>query len=551
LADNTPEFEYLGGDSDGFVTGYFVSIDADPPTTWTTSTSWTSPELSCGSHTFYVTAQDNEGANSSVVSRDFTVTVIVNQTPTVVITGGPTGIWGDTTPAFSYTGTDPDGNIYAYYVSVDINPPEEVAFATDWTSGELTDGGHIFYVRATDTEGANSSLASMPFTINRNMPYDPIPAVGATGVKVSATLAWKHSQPATIFEVFLDTNNPPLTSVSSGLADKYFTPATMNYLTTYYWRVVASNVNGTFIGEVWNFLTEIEIADISWLKPPSESWSICVDGSRAYVADGLNGLQIIDISTPSSPALLGNCPTIDSARGVHVVSPYAYVADEEAGLQIIDISDPANSSIVGTCDTPGSSRDVVVQGAYAYVADMNSGLQIIDVSDPQNTSIVGFFTLSGYAKGIAVNGSYAYIGYGWNGLVVLDVSDPGNPFLTSSAAVSDDAQGLCVVGSYAYVADENGIGLQIIDISNPYDPQTAGACDTPGWARTVSVTGKYACIADWNWGLTVVNVEDPQNPTFYANVDGLGGPSWGVHAVGNYVYLANGAAGFRVLQIVE
>jgi hypothetical protein len=70
--DNTPTFEYVGADPDGSVTGYYVSIDESLPTFWTTETTWTSPELNCGSHTFYVIAQDNEGANSALLSRDFT-----------------------------------------------------------------------------------------------------------------------------------------------------------------------------------------------------------------------------------------------------------------------------------------------------------------------------------------------------------------------------------------------------------------------------------------------------------------------------------------------
>ncbi|TET32913.1 MAG: hypothetical protein E3J72_18465 [Planctomycetota bacterium] len=72
--DNTPTFEYLGGDPDGSVAGYFVSIDTNPPDIWTTQTLWTSTELTCGSHMFYVMAQDNENANSSVELCSFSVT---------------------------------------------------------------------------------------------------------------------------------------------------------------------------------------------------------------------------------------------------------------------------------------------------------------------------------------------------------------------------------------------------------------------------------------------------------------------------------------------
>ncbi|MFN6036363.1 MAG: hypothetical protein ACK48B_20510, partial [Dolichospermum sp.] len=47
----------------------------------------------------------------------------------------------------------------------------------------------------------------------------------------------------------------------------------------------------------------------------------------AYVADGFSGLQIIDISNPTTPTLKGNYDTSGFAFGVQVVGNYAYVGD--------------------------------------------------------------------------------------------------------------------------------------------------------------------------------------------------------------------------------
>jgi uncharacterized delta-60 repeat protein len=72
--DNTPTFTYQGHDNDGTIAGYYVSIDIDPPNLWTTDTSYTSSALPKAGHTFHVMAQDNDGANTSVTSRNFQVT---------------------------------------------------------------------------------------------------------------------------------------------------------------------------------------------------------------------------------------------------------------------------------------------------------------------------------------------------------------------------------------------------------------------------------------------------------------------------------------------
>jgi hypothetical protein len=52
-----------------------------------------------------------------------------------------------------------------------------------------------------------------------------------------------------------------------------------------------------------------------------------VVGNYAYIADGLSGLQIIDISNPTTPTLKVNYDTSGEAVGVQVVGNYAYVAN--------------------------------------------------------------------------------------------------------------------------------------------------------------------------------------------------------------------------------
>jgi hypothetical protein len=83
-----------------------------------------------------------------------------------------------------------------------------------------------------------------------------------------------------------------------------------------------------------------------------------------------------------APTLVGNYDTFGYAYGVQVVGNYAYVADRDSGLQIIDISNPTTPTLKGNYDTSGYAWGVQVVGNYAYVADGYSGLQIIDISNP-------------------------------------------------------------------------------------------------------------------------------------------------------------------------
>ncbi|MFZ1946842.1 MAG: hypothetical protein WAW06_04795, partial [bacterium] len=128
---------------------------------------------------------------------------------------------------------------------------------------------------------------------------------------------------------------------------------------------------------------------------------VAVSGTCAYVADLYAGLEVIDITDPASPQVLGSVGTPGSGYGVAVSGTHAYVADYGSGLQAIDVTDPASPQIVGSVNTPGYAYGVVVSGRYAYVADESFGLQVIDISDPTSPQIVGSVNTPGYAYGVA------------------------------------------------------------------------------------------------------------------------------------------------------
>jgi len=142
--------------------------------------------------------------------------------------------------------------------------------------------------------------------------------------------------------------------------------------------------------------------------------SVFVSDNIAYVADGCAGLEIIDVSNPQHPVLVGAYDTPDSAQNLFVSDNIAYVADDEAGLQIIDVSNPQNSALLGDYYTPGLAESVFVSDNIAYVAYGYAGLQIIDVSHPQNPVLLSAYYTPGYAYTVFVSNNIAYVA-NWEG----------------------------------------------------------------------------------------------------------------------------------------
>jgi hypothetical protein len=57
---------------------------------------------------------------------------------------------------------------------------------------------------------------------------------------------------------------------------------------------------------------------------------------------------------------------------VIVLGDYAYIASGPEGLQVVDISNPATPALVDSYDTPGYSCDLFLDNKTLYLADMYS-----------------------------------------------------------------------------------------------------------------------------------------------------------------------------------
>jgi hypothetical protein len=91
-----------------------------------------------------------------------------------------------------------------------------------------------------------------------NPPSNPNPASSATGVDVNAELSWSCTDPdgnPLTYDVYFGTNpNPSL--ASSYQTGNTYKPATMSYLTPYYWRIVAwDNLGESRSSPIWSFTT--------------------------------------------------------------------------------------------------------------------------------------------------------------------------------------------------------------------------------------------------------------------------------------------------------
>lgn len=96
------------------------------------------------------------------------------------------------------------------------------------------------------------------FVVMPSIPTITAPTNGASGVTVQPLLDWEAGSPyvPVSYDIYLGTTSGSLTLLDSGRASTSIQIITdLDYNTTYYWRVDATDPNDTVTGTEWSFTT--------------------------------------------------------------------------------------------------------------------------------------------------------------------------------------------------------------------------------------------------------------------------------------------------------
>jgi hypothetical protein len=128
--------------------------------------------------------------------------------------------------------------------------------------------------------------------------------------------------------------------------------------------------------------------------PLNHPRSIAIQFRYGFVVDK-DGLKIVDVTNPTRARLVeGTTLRLSDARDVYVARTYAYVANGHEGVAIVDVENPEKPALymmyAAAGETGGPLREthqvkVAMTNAslYAYVADGSAGLRILQLTDPE------------------------------------------------------------------------------------------------------------------------------------------------------------------------
>jgi hypothetical protein len=265
----------------------------------------------------------------------------------------------------------------------------------------------------------------------------------------------------------------------------------------------------------------------------------------------LPGYNIVDVSNPDFPAVVGGTGCYGYGVWTRTWNSYSFISSGSNGMFTVNIADPvhpyADTSVVGAYD----SQDVSVDNLRAYVAQYYSGMKIVDVADPTSPSQLGSYDTTGQdprANAVTARDTFAYLCTRTSPLTdfrVIDVSDPADPRLAATCAAHNGGEAIAQRDSLVYVAED--YWFLVYSIANPRSPRLVGSCGLPTGVGGMWLDDTLAYLTCAP--VQVVNVRNPANPVVVASV-----PinfAWNVCVQDTFLYAADNYGGLEVWSIAD
>lgn len=267
----------------------------------------------------------------------------------------------------------------------------------------------------------------------------------------------------------------------------------------------------------------------------------------AFLAFNDIGLQILDVTVPESPQLVGSIDVGTPVNDVKVVRNLVYLATSDKGLLIIDASNLTAPVQIGQLSTFSSGNGLDLEGTTAFIATTQNALQIVNVSNVSEPVEIGALNGTTTSLQSVYQSGYLYSANGKLGVDIFDVNDIGQPKFLTSMDTSGGANFVKVNSSLAYIAD--GIdGVKVFNVNNLLSPQYIGSIDTPGYSNAIELFGSKAYVADGDAGVRILDISNPANIIDNGQI-AVNGSARRLMADGHNLFVAAGNGGLSIVDI--
>ena len=274
-------------------------------------------------------------------------------------------------------------------------------------------------------------------------------------------------------------------------------------------------------------------------------------GKNVFIADGGNGLLVYSIEDINKPKLLFTYKTGDNIRDVALDKNLIYSVGGKNSFNIFSFSNRSKITKIRQhlLNKVGNNTSIFLQNDYAYLTSTphhGCGFQIINIHNIDSCYEVGCSSNPEGNK-VVVKDEYAYVAARFYGLKVFRISDPSQPELLYQDPFAISAFDLDVKDNVCVLAADTS-GTIVYDISIPSKPTVIVKIAIIDAALSVSRNDSVIFIAERRNGLRIINYKNPsinilikQNLTFVTKV----------LVRDNYLYLLDDTQGLIIYDVTN
>lgn len=307
---------------------------------------------------------------------------------------------------------------------------------------------------------------------------------------------------------------------------------------------VAAGVDGIFLVNISDPLHPTEISGIS----TTNALDVKVDGFTLYVADGISGVKIIDITYPHNPQILASLDESYQAHSLDVVGDFVFVATLDDGLRVINVTNPTTPFTEATLDTGATFTGVQTSGNFAFLTDWVGNFDVVNITVPKSPILLSSTGTSGHAFKTVVDGSYAYVSLASDGVEVFNITNPSQPVSVYSFDTPGNATELLKSGQNLYISDGYNGGLRILNVQNPTHPVTENYLRTAGTTTGVALSDNFVFVGDSVQGLVVTSYATPI-PIQTVGTEPLNNNVTTLKVLGDLLFASVGSEGLQIVNI--
>jgi hypothetical protein len=300
-------------------------------------------------------------------------------------------------------------------------------------------------------------------------------------------------------------------------------------------------------------------------------------GSVAYVAAGMGGIGVVDITRPEAPSLLDLADmnghgamrlAMDGDRLV-AVNGGPWTLGDFGCMAIFDVREPERPILRSVTRLPSLVRDVAAAGGYVFLAAGSEGVVVIDARDDSQPIVIAQVGTGWWVKSVTVHAGHLLVADVTFGLRVLDIAAPrtlrevaGVPYHTQR-----EPRGIALDGDTAYLPgsqlpldrflEQLPEDVLAIDVADPTRPRLLGGANLAAGPNDLAVRNGRLVLADaplfnrfsgYEERLIVKDLSAPRGSGLVAILDLPEAPT-GVVLADELAYVANGGSGMLIVRV--